>query len=887
MKAWVFPLAVLLMAACKSDNEVSGVTTETETGELAGLLVFNGGAAAEGASVTLTRAGSSSVMQKPAASSALIAATDGQGRYSFKDLDSGTYNLSASIRQGQDTLVAYRFNIEFKRKLFLGTDTLVNPGRIEVKIVSGGKPVSQVSCYIPGTSYIAISDKDGICMISDIAPGAYDVAFLHPTFSAGDVKQVTVRPGGLVILDDVRAEIDPAKAPPTPENLSSEYDTATGLVSLHWGNVDVSDLDGYVLYRDTAGSVVASRLTTGFLIKDTVYQDPVYGNLQDTSTRNLQYKIQSQDKQGNVSLFGVFPPIRVERPNLPARPDPLNGATGVSVSPLLSWAPVSGANVAYTVYLGLDPVPENIAGSGLTADSIRVSGLKKSSRYYWRVAVENGGVKTAGPIWSFTTGSEDPPKTYDLVAYWDFNEGTGLILGDKSGHGHAGKIQGAEWTSGIEGKALSFDGVKDRVEVPFLSDLNASEFTLSAWIKTDEKGHSQSIIDRVTPDGAKWNYRMLIPNRNDSIEGHPVPRDVIESDTKDNFTSHWDYIAFGKTAVTDGTWHQVVATQKDRLFRIYVDGALDAEKTIAINAQTGTTQPLLLGDCAFSQLDFHFHGLMDEVRIYNRAQDSDEITAEWLRLKPIATPENKLISVPGGSFTDDSNHTATVSGFSLQETEVTLGQFRLFMPGRDNVEGANQDLDAVNSVTWVEAIQYANWLSKHEGLDTAYIQDTSKTVSDRNWGDKSYWTCDFTKNGYRLPTGDEWEYAAKAGTNRAHATDDGTTGTGKANLPNSSAGHVINVKSYPPNPWGLYDMTGNLWEWVWDGTQGVWGDPKPKPANRVDFHASPEDVNRNYNTKRGASYLGNSDPARTTEIVYSYDNGYFKKDHGFRLMRKK
>jgi formylglycine-generating enzyme required for sulfatase activity len=96
-----------------------------------------------------------------------------------------------------------------------------------------------------------------------------------------------------------------------------------------------------------------------------------------------------------------------------------------------------------------------------------------------------------------------------------------------------------------------------------------------------------------------------------------------------------------------------------------------------------------------------------------------------------------------------------------------------------------------------------------------------------NEEDKIKWlvTWDRNANGYRLPTEAEWEYACRAGTTTPFSTGNNIT-TSQANYDgnypyNNNAKGVyrektVNVGSFAPNGWGLYDMHGNVWEWCWD-----------------------------------------------------------------------
>ena len=179
--------------------------------------------------------------------------------------------------------------------------------------------------------------------------------------------------------------------------------------------------------------------------------------------------------------------------------------------------------------------------------------------------------------------------------------------------------------------------------------------------------------------------------------------------------------------------------------------------------------------------------------------------------------------IPAGSFLmGDSTgyakwfeqpvHQVTLtSSFLMSCTEVTQAQFTAVMGYNPSYfDGENLP---VEQVSWNEAVEYCNALSELEGLTPCYSDTGMNAV------------CDWTANGYRLPTEAEWEYACRAGTTTDYYTDDMTQ---ERNSPldyalnaagwygGNSGGETHPVAEKRPNDFGLRDMHGNVWEWCWD-----------------------------------------------------------------------
>ena len=512
-----------------------------------------------------------------------------------------------------------------------------------------------------------------------------------------------------------------------------------------------------------------------------------------------------------------------------------------------------------------------------------VSGLTNGTEYTFTVkTVDTSGNKSAGVTVKATPAAEETLK---------------IVLTAEVPHenGYAGNKSNTKVT--VTANITTASTVK---KVVWKKEGSLSAKTLLA--------DTEATAATVSNDNAKWTFDITATD--ESANGiytvaaiDEAGREEAEQITIDNF----DFTAPKKVKVTNAVyssdlsaiilnWTEPSDNDYDHVDISFTsnDGTSDSTASQAVSVTKGTA------DKTFSSIDgakaYYTYTFITYDELGNKGADytykvyvSTTIPEGFVEVSGTRITGNETWTPSSNVFV--SGRSLTIPDLYVCDHEVTRGEFNALM-GTDPSTADAYDKDGnkltgddvlnnpVNNVNWYAAIAYCNKLSIKEGLDCAYtvsgITDWENlayssipTSSNSTWNAA---TCDFEANGYRLPTESEWEWLARGGQDYTYAGSN-TVGDVAWYTDNTNYTGTRDVKNKATNGYGLYDMSGNVWEWCWDWYRSI--------SSSTDAAGSAAGSDR---VLRGGAWNFNASSCTVSVRDYNYPGGR-SSDVGFRVVR--
>jgi fibronectin type 3 domain-containing protein len=287
------------------------------------------------------------------------------------------------------------------------------------------------------------------------------------------------------------------------------------------------------------------------------------------------------------------------------------------------------------------PTPQTLSGTSYSFASWSDGGAQSHN------VIAPAGATTYTATYALT------PPTAGLVAAYSFDAGSGTTLADISGTGNNGTISGATWsTQGRYGGALSFDGVNDLVTVADAPSLDLTTgMTLEAWARPTVVTNWRTVLLKEQP--AQLIYGLYANNTGNRPSAHVY----VGGDRE----------LRGTARLTANVWTHLAATYDGATLRIFVDGSQAATLAVSGSILTSSNPLRIGGNTIWSEW---FSGLIDDVRVYNRALTQAQIQNDMNT--PVGPPQ------PGDASPPTAPGTPSVT--------TSIGRANLsWAPATDNV----------------------------------------------------------------------------------------------------------------------------------------------------------------------------------------------------------
>jgi hypothetical protein len=482
---------------------------------------------------------------------------------------------------------------------------------------------------------------------------------------------------------------------------------------------------------------------------------------------------------------------------------------------------------------GAPPVDLNFYEAGDTITVLdNTGGLEAGGAPFesWNTEQDGSG-DTYNPGETFPCAGEDVnlfaiySGTPYLVAEYLFNANAN----DTSGYDNHGTPIGPILTTDrfrIADSAYEFDGTDDWIEAGNISvgDFTQDDFTISVWTDFYTDGEGANDHDEILSIGDVTNNALAIVRYSLDSGGTADPHKLtfVASSTG----SGWNIQGYSQSLLTPQSgWRHCVITRNGNEYKFFIDGQLDATYVAPSSTFLMANQKLIIGRF-YDLVDTSYttNGKIDDIRIYSQVLTEQQITdlyneGDWGYVEQL----NSTLEAQGFDMrlkkiidyhTTDTYRGMTLTSFALAETEVTQGDYELMSgPTGTTYDKGVGDNYPVYYVSWEDAADFCNALSSICGLDPVYNPST--------------YAADFTQNGFYLPTEPQWEYAAGGPDHYIWSLSDTFTAGDYAFSESQSSP----VKSHSANGFGLYDMSGNVWEAcndLWGGSFPYTGEIDPE-----------------------------------------------------------
>ena len=348
---------------------------------------------------------------------------------------------------------------------------------------------------------------------------------------------------------------------------------------------------------------------------------------------------------------------------------PLTASSGAcdTTAPTVSiTTPSSGDTVAGNTAVGASASDANgVAGVQFKLDGSNLGSEDTNSPYsiVWNAAAAGPGAHTLTAVARDGSGNTatSPPVTVTVaepaagnspVAAYSFDDGAGTIAGDATGNGHPGTVVGATWATGRFGSALNFDGIGSRVDLAPLGKIYKLGFTLDAWVKKSGLKRDVGVV-------GSWNS---------GTSGGPM----IWSDWVSGRyfltmnAGSANYLDSGQQPAV-GEWQHLAATYDGSTARFFVNGTQVASRPFTGNV--GDTDVWRIGAYGANPFGF-FDGLIDEVRIYDRALSASQIQDDMAT--PVAAAPAVVSTTPANDATNVNAAPAIRAAFNQAMSASTV-----------------------------------------------------------------------------------------------------------------------------------------------------------------------------------------------------------------------